>query len=127
MMAVLNYIKFAFLYTVTAVLLFIFRCLERFLPSVYYGMIGKIHDNGPTKVQRTIPREDFVSSFKDCKGFEIVFKGLCQYALYGGEQAAVNQPAPNPPVIELDGVTQKSLLDFAKPLRPLVVNFGSCT
>ena len=45
--------------------------------------------------------------------------------LYG--QASVGKPAPNPPVVRMDGVTQVNLLDFAKVGRPLVMNFGSCT
>ena len=121
-MAIIRYIKYTLVYTITAIILFILKCLERFLPSVYNAMLNKIYENGP---QGSILKEDFVSSFKDCKGFEGLIMKIRKYTLYG--EATVNQPAPNPAVIQLDGVTQKSLLDFAKPLRPLVVNFGSCT
>ena len=45
--------------------------------------------------------------------------------LYG--DTYVGKPAPNPPVVKMDGVTQVNLLDFAKAGRPLVLNFGSCS
>ena len=45
--------------------------------------------------------------------------------LYG--EVYEGKPAPNAPVVNMDGVTQGNLLDFAKAGRPLVINFGSCS
>lgn len=42
------------------------------------------------------------------------------------KEAQLNQVAPNPTVVCLDG-SRKKLLDFIDQDRPLVVNFGSCT
>ena len=35
--------------------------------------------------------------------------------------------AYNCPLVSVDGTTYRKLLDFARPGRPLVLNFGSCT
>uniref|UniRef100_H3ALR9 Iodothyronine deiodinase n=1 Tax=Latimeria chalumnae TaxID=7897 RepID=H3ALR9_LATCH len=43
-----------------------------------------------------------------------------------GDEAFVGQPAPNTPVIDLQGKPH-SIFDFVKADRPLVLNFGSCT
>ncbi len=49
---------------------------------------------------------------------------VCQ-ALY--ETVKTGEQAPNPKVLSSDGTHEYNLLDFAKPGRPLVLNFGSCT
>ena len=43
------------------------------------------------------------------------------------KEAHLGHKAPNPKVLSLDGKIQKSLLDFQKHGRPLVLSFGSCT
>lgn len=43
------------------------------------------------------------------------------------KKAHLGHTAPNPKVLSLDGKVQKSLLDFQKYGRPLVLSFGSCT
>lgn len=49
---------------------------------------------------------------------QVVKIGTLKCARYG-------RPAPNPPLLYLDGYSQMKLLDFTKGTRPLVVNFGS--
>ena len=95
--------------------------MEILTPSLYDSFLTKIYQNG----EPVTDLQDFKDSFKGGVGFKSIIHGIWSQLLYG--QAAEGNSAPNPPLTELNGFTQKHLLDFAKHGRPLVVNFGSCT
>ena len=74
---------------------------------------------------KTVDPDDAVKTVASGCGIWDVYTTTCVSILYG--EAAVWKPAPNPPVVKMDGVTQVNLLDLAKAGRPLVLNFGSCS
>ena len=69
--------------------------------------------------------DDVVNTMASGLALKTEYGRLINAILYG--DTYVGKPAPNPPVVKMDGVTQVNLLDFAKAGRPLVLNFGSCT
>lgn len=68
--------------------------------------------------------EDFADSTM-AAGYLVFLRNVTRFALYC--RAWPGKAAPNHALLELDGVTQRQLLEFEKPGRPLVVNFGSCS
>lgn len=69
----------------------------------------------------------------DTKGWEnseycwqYVLQAAKSRLINGFKEAQLNQAAPNPTVLRLNGSMNK-LLDFMVNDRPLIVNFGSCT
>ncbi len=82
-----------------------------------------MHKYGPMgKTDYTI--EDYAYSFATWSAWKPIWNEVCQ-PLY--ETVKQGGKAPNPKVLSQDGATVYSLLDFAKPGRPLVLNFGSCS
>ena len=73
----------------------------------------------------TVDVGDAMKGIASGRGIWVEYTTISGFILYG--EAAVGKPAPNPPVVKIDGVTQVNLLDFAKAGRPLVLNFGSCS
>ena len=73
----------------------------------------------------SVNRDDFLLSIQNGTALPGLFRKYRDNMLY--RQSKVGQKAPNPPVLELDGVTQRNLLDLTRGSRPLVVNFGSCS
>ena len=47
--------------------------------------------------------------------------------IQANRKAELNEEAPNPALLELTTKKLVKLLDYQKPGRPLVLNFGSCT
>ncbi len=70
-------------------------------------------------------KDDFRNGFLKWGTYKHLLKqnycNIVQLRAYEG------QPAPNPPLVDIDGSTLYHLLDFVKKDRPLVVNFGSCS
>jgi hypothetical protein len=62
-------------------------------------------------------------------GLEMVLQvARAAFITHGAETlAAVGRSAPDPMVHRMDGSTCRLVTDLAKPGRPLVLNFGSCT
>ena len=68
--------------------------------------------------------EDYVYSIHEWMTWKTLMGEVSQI-LY--ETVKTGERAPNPKVLSSDGTHEYNLLDFAKPGRPLVINFGSCT
>ncbi len=75
--------------------------------------------------KRTVADGDLRNSVLNWKSFkdmiDMTHCAIVQLRVWEGG------PAPNPSLVDLNGITQYHLLEFAKKGRPLVVNFGSCT
>ena len=106
------------------------RLFASFFPGTLKKfLIKKIERSGEyssTEVsERSHQLDDFLITVANGLALWTEFIRLRDGILYG--ETNVGKPAPNPPVVKLDGVTQVNLLDFAKAGRPLVLNFGSCS
>ena len=92
-------------------------------------LIKKIERSGEYSLaegqERSHKLDDFVITVANGLALWTKFIRLRDGILYG--ETYVGKPAPNPPVVKLDGVTWANLLDFAEAGRPLVLNFGSCS
>ncbi len=69
--------------------------------------------------------EDYADSWGKVSNMMLVLKRTYLDVYY--KTASLNQKAPNPKVMTSDGQKEVNLLDTAKPGRPLVLNFGSCS
>ena len=68
--------------------------------------------------------EDYADSLAEWATWKI-WVGQMSQLLY--EIVKRGERAPNPTVLSSDGTQEYNLLDFAKPGRPLVLNFGHCS
>ncbi len=117
-----RYARFAFEILVMGSEMILLKVMSWLSPSTAEKLARKILKEAHTSA---IHPNDFILSYAQWN----TYKFVCQiyYTSYVERSARINMPAPNPKLLDLDGVTQYRLLDFAKKGRPLVVNFGSCS
>ncbi len=103
--------------------LLIIRKILSFFPRLFKKVNQFLHKYGPiAKTDYTV--EDYADSYTKWSSWKVIWQCVCQ-SLY--ENVKQGGKGPNPKVLSQDGATEYNLLDFAKPGRPLVLNFGSCS
>ncbi len=105
----------------------LFALLQKILmlcPPVFKAVNKRRHKYGPmAKTGYAI--EDYAEDFPKFSTLSIIFKRQYQRVFLANVRKG--SQAPNPKVLSSDGNKEHNLLDFAKPGRPLVLNFGSCS
>ncbi len=115
-------LRFTFLFLFLFTIL-IFNKILIFFPSMFKKFHKRMHKHGPmAKTDYTM--EDHAYSWATWSAWLQIWHRVHQ-TLY--ENVKPGGKAPNPKVLSQDGATEYNLLDFAKPGRLLVLNFGSCS
>ena len=113
---------FMVLFLILFTLLIINKILS-FFPRLFKKVNQILHKyDAMSKTDYTV--EDYADSYAKWSTWKVIWQIVCQ-PLY--ENVKPEGKAPNPKVLSQDGATEYNLLDFVKPGRPLVLNFGNCS
>ncbi len=101
-----------------------FQKLLSLCPPLLKALQEKMHKKG-VMAKTGLNIEDYADSFTKFSTLWVVCQRLYEKVFY--ESVIQGGEAPNPKVLSSNGSKEYNLLDFAKPGRPLVLNFGSCS